>query len=48
MRPDLVGIKLPADMLTASGAGLDPGISPANAVLQVRRVVRAGSAGDGD
>lgn len=33
--------KLPADMLTASGSGLDPHISPATARLQVERVSQA-------
>ena len=32
---------LPSDMLTTSGSGLDPDISPANAALQVARVARA-------
>ena len=40
-QPELAGKPLPADMLTTSGSGLDPDISPANASLQVPRVAKA-------
>lgn len=41
LRPELAGKSLPADMLTASGSGLDPDISPAYAAMQVARVAHA-------
>jgi len=40
-QPELAGKELPADVLTASASGLDPDITPANALLQVARVAMA-------
>jgi K+-transporting ATPase ATPase C chain len=40
-QPELAGKLLPSDMLTTSGSGLDPDITPANASLQVARIAKA-------
>ncbi|MBV8575966.1 MAG: potassium-transporting ATPase subunit KdpC [Acetobacteraceae bacterium] len=40
-QPEVTGMMLPADMLTTSASGLDPDISPANALLQASRIARA-------
>ncbi|HEX7540113.1 MAG TPA: K(+)-transporting ATPase subunit C [Syntrophales bacterium] len=40
------GVGIPADAVSASGSGLDPHISPENALLQAPRVARARAVGE--
>jgi K+-transporting ATPase ATPase C chain len=40
-QPGLAGKTLPADVLTTSGSGLDPDITPGNAILQIERIANA-------
>ncbi len=39
--PDVKKSDIPTELVTASGSGLDPDVSPAGALVQVKRIARA-------
>lgn len=46
--PGIKKEEIPADLVTASGSGLDPDISPASAYLQVKRIASSRSLPEGE
>lgn len=46
--PEMQDIPIPVDLVTGSGSGLDPGISPAAADYQVARIARASGHSEAD
>jgi K+-transporting ATPase ATPase C chain len=47
VHPYLKKSEIPSDMVTASGSGLDPNISPQGALIQVKRVAKERNLSEG-